>query len=447
MAKNADFLTSKKERSAYAGWFVGQNIIYFMVISYLAIFLTDVVMLAGGAVALLFLIARVWDAINDPILGALVDKTQPKKGKFKPWINAVTIVMPIATIFLFWNFNGTEGFNLAYAYISYIIWGMLYTISDVPIFALATTMTDHPQERVTIMSLGCLAAGLASIIIGLLAPQLISNLGYQTSIIILMVISLVIMLPLRFLVKERVVYQRSGIVTLKSMVSAVFKNKYLLIFYGSFIAITMTMTSMTIAPYFAKWNLGDIGLQTVIMGSLVPVMLLLPILTPWLVKKFGKRKIFIWGIGSSIIFSIVQFLVGYNNLGLFLLFNFLKSVGMFAPMLMMGIFTADCVEYGAYTNGERNEGITFSVQTFSTKLGSAISAALSLWIIGAFGYDGSAVAQTDSALEGIWITTSLIPIAGLIVAFILFTWKYDLTEDRVQQMIDGLATNRQISEN
>ncbi len=438
------FLTSRKERTSYGAWFVGQNIIYFMVLSYLAIFLTDEIGMVEGAVATLFLVARVWDAINDPMLGALVDKTKPKKGKFKPWINVVSIAMPIATIFVFWNFHGSDGFNTTYAYISYIVWGMLYTISDVPIFALATTMTDVPEERVSIMSIGRLAAGLAMMVIGILSPQLIANLGYSTSIIILMGFSLLIMLPLRIYVKERIIYKREEKTSFKEMIKTVTNNKYLLVFYASFIALTATLTSMTIAPYFAKWNLGDIGIQTTIMATLAVPMLLIPALTPKLVSLFGKRKIFIWGIGSAIVFSIIQYFVGYDNFGLFLLLNALKSLGMFMPMMMMGIFTADCVEYGHYTTGIRKEGITFSVQTFSTKLGGAISGSLALFVISAYGYKGTAAVQTAEALNGIWIATALIPIVGLVIAFIIFTLFYHLSEEDVAKMIHEMKDSKEI---
>ncbi|MCF7925057.1 MAG: glycoside-pentoside-hexuronide (GPH):cation symporter [Candidatus Izimaplasma sp.] len=386
-----------------------------MVITYLANFLTDEVGLAAGAVATLMLVARVWDAVNDPMLGSLVDASNPKKGKFKPWVDAVTIVMPIVTILAFWNFNGSDSFNLFYAYVSYIIWGMVYTVSDVPIFALATTMTDVPQERVSIISIGRLAAGLASIVIGIAGAQFISYLGYRTTIIILMSLSFIVMAPLRFFVKERVKAKRDYQVTLKSMFSAVFQNKYLLIFYASFIAINTTLTPMTLGPYFAKWNLGDIGLQSLIMETMAPVMIFLPLLTPWLVRTFGKRKVFIYGIGSSIIFSIIQYLSGYDSLTIFLIFNFLKFFGLLAPMVMMGIFTADIVEYGAYHSGKRQEGITFSIQTFSTKLGSGISAAISLWLIDLYGYVGDAPSQSAHTLEGIWMTSTVVPIIGLVM--------------------------------
>lgn len=440
------YLTSKKERLSYGGWFIGQNIIYMLVTSYLAIFLTDEVGIVEGVVATLFLVARIWDAVNDPMLGGIVDKVNPKKGKFKPWIDAVTIFIPLVTIALFWKFDQSGSFTIVYAYIAYIVWGMLYTISDVPIFALATTMTDIPDERVKIMSIGRLAAAIASISVGLVAPQFIANLGYTTTVIILMSISLIMMMPLRFFVKERILYKRSSMVTLKSMFHAIFSNKYLLVFYGGYLAITATLTSMTIAPYFAKWNLGDLATQTTIMATMALPMFLVPILTPWLVKTFGKRKLLIYGLGSSIILSVLQYFLGYENFILFLVINGLKSIGLFMPMLMMGIFSADCVEYGAYTTGERNEGVIFSVQTFSTKLGGAIASALSLFVIRAYGYSGIAVNQSDQALKGIWITISLIPTIGLVLAFLIFGLFYKLSERDVERMVNEMKEKQLIIE-
>lgn len=440
------YLTSKKERLSYGGWFIGQNIIYMLVTSYLAIFLTDEVGIVEGVVATLFLVARIWDAVNDPMLGGIVDKVNPKKGKFKPWIDAVTIFIPLVTIALFWKFDQSGSFTVVYAYIAYIVWGMLYTISDVPIFALATTMTDIPDERVKIMSIGRLAAAIASISVGLVAPQFIANLGYTTTVIILMSISLIMMMPLRFFVKERILYKRSSMVTLKSMFHAIFSNKYLLVFYGGYLAITATLTSMTIAPYFAKWNLGDLATQTTIMATMALPMFLVPILTPWLVKTFGKRKLLIYGLGSSIILSVLQYFLGYENFILFLVINGLKSIGLFMPMLMMGIFSADCVEYGAYTTGERNEGVIFSVQTFSTKLGGAIASALSLFVIRAYGYSGIAVNQSDQALKGIWITISLIPTIGLVLAFLIFGLFYKLSERDVERMVNEMKEKQLIIE-
>jgi len=432
---NKNFLTSRPERLSYAGYFVGQNIAFMFVLSFLTLFYTDVVGLSTGAVATLFLVARVWDAINDPILGAIVDRTTPKKGKFKPWISATIIAMPVATILVFWNIKGSGTVNLTYAYITYIIWGMIYTISDVPIFALATSMTDRVDERVTLISWGRLAAGLAGMIAAALGAPLVANMGFSTTIIVLMIIALLTMAPIHFLAKERVLHPQKDKVTLKSMINAVIKNKYLMIFYLSFIVIGGSNFAMTSGPYFAKWNLGNLELQGVLMITMIIPMLLLPMILPLLIRKFGKKKLYIYALSFGIIVAVIQFITGYDNLPLFLLLNVFKGAGAFLPMLMMGMFSADCAEYGAYITGKRNEGITFSIQTFSSKLSTAIAGSLGVALLGFFGYDGMAATQTEQALNGIWLQTTLFPIIGMFLGLIIFALFYKLDEKQVQNMI------------
>ncbi len=259
-------------------------------------------------------------------------------------------------------------------------------------------------------------------------------------------ISFIVMLPLRFFVKERIQYNRTQSYSLKEMVKTITTNKYLLIFYASFIAIGSTMTSITLAPFFAEWNLGDLELQTTIMATLALPLILIPILLPMLIKKFGKRKLFLYGMGSYAILSIAQYFAGYDNFGLFLLINALKSVGMLTPMMMMGMFTADCVEYGHYKTGERKEGITFSVQTFSTKLGGAVAGGIALFFIEAYGFvsGDNVLSQSQSALDGIWIPNTLIPAIGGIVAFIIFFFWYKLDEKEVKNMIDDMASKKSV---
>ncbi|MEM9424392.1 MAG: MFS transporter, partial [Spirochaetota bacterium] len=173
-----DFLTSRSERLSYGSFFLGQNIIFTVVTSYLMLFYTDVMGIAAISVATLFLIARVWDAVNDPILGSIVDKADLKKGKFLPWINSTVFLLPVVTIILFIDPKWGESGNLVYAYITYILWGMVYTVSDVPIFALATVLTDKGNERVALISIGRIFAGIASLVMAAITFPLIKKLGW-----------------------------------------------------------------------------------------------------------------------------------------------------------------------------------------------------------------------------------------------------------------------------
>lgn len=443
--KTKNYVTSLKERMAYGGFFIGQNIIIIFVISFLTIFYTDEVGLSTSAIATLFFIARIWDAVNDPILGGIVDRTTPRKGKFLPWIKAVSILMPIVTLLTFYKISGNGTINLVYVYISYILWGMVYTVSDVPIFALATTMTDNVNERVTIMSIGRFAAGIAALVASVIAAPMIAQMGFSSTALILMAIAFITMLPVRFFVKERFIHKRKEEVTLRSMFRAVSKNKYLIAFYSAFIILYSFGTNMAVGVFFAKYNLGNISLHGVISaGSMLP-MLIIPIFAPMLIRRIGKRKLFIISMCSGIIFSILQYLAGYENFGVFMILNILKSIGILSPMILMGMFSADCVEYGAYVTGVRNEGITFSVQTFSMKLGQAFSGTLGIFLLGKFGYIGNQVIQSQKTLEGIWLLTTLVPAIGLMLALIIFFFFYKLNESEVERMIGEMEERKVVT--
>lgn len=439
MEKANAYKTSRGERLSYSSYFVGQNIIFMFVLQFLTIFYTDVIGLSAAAVGTLFLVARMWDAINDPILGAIVDKVHFKKGKFKPWINGVIFLMPIATIALFFNVGNGGTTSLVYAYITYILWGMIYTISDVPIFALATVMTDNMDERVKIISGGRLAAGIASMIAAVVAAPLIETLGWTSTVIGLMVISLITMIPIRFKVRERIVFERKETTTLKDMFRSVFKNKYLLIFFTAYIVMGSMNTSQIAAGYFARYALGNFGLMGLLsLAGMLP-MLFIPILLPPLVRKFGKKKIYIGAATLAVVTSVAQYFIGYDSIGLLLLLNLIKGIGYITPPLMMGLFTTDCVEYGAFTTGVRNEGITFSVQTFSTKMGTALAAFIGTSFLTFYGYQPN-VQQTSRTLEGLWKMSTLYPALGLVIAIIIIGLFYKLKESDVQHMISEMKT-------
>lgn len=243
------------------------------------------------------------------------------------------------------------------------------------------------------------------------------------------------MLPLQFLCKERIKYKRSKNITFRKIFTFLFKNKKLLIYYIGFLAISSTNSLQTMAVYFANSNLGDKGLVTIIMGiTILPVVILAPML-PILIKKFGKKNITILCCIMTIVMCIVQYFAGYSNFNIFLAIAAVRVVFMQLPLLIYGMFTADCIEYGAYINGERTEAIAFSVQTLMTKLSGALCAALCLQLMGLFGYISKSSTQTPGALHGIWIIMSLVPIAGYLIMLIIMTFFYKLSEKEVTEMM------------
>ncbi|SDN50701.1 MFS transporter [Acetanaerobacterium elongatum] len=428
--------TSRFERLSYGGFFLGQNIIYVIQFQFLSYFYTEEVGLSLASTTLMLLIARIWDIINDPIVGAIVDKSHFKSGKYLPWLRFVTYTVPLTMVFVFFNLGASVdgGIKLAFAYITYILWGMLYTCSDSPLFSLGTVMSSKVYERDLLISYGRFAAALAAILSAVFM-SLKTQVGWTWTAAIYMIFSFLVMFPLQFTAKERVQYKRSEHIPFSKIFKYLLKNKYLLIYYVGYLAIGMVNTLQPIAPYFCNSNLGNEGMLTIVMGlSVIPVLLAAPLL-PMLISRFGKKNLTIYTSLGAIVLSIVQYFMGYGNFVLFLVITAIRVLCMQFPLLIYGMFTADCIEYGAYVTGERTEAIAFSVQTLVTKMGGTICNTICLQLLVFFGYVQQSPTQTPEALGGIWKILTLLPAAGFGVMIIIMLFFYKLSEEDVQKIM------------
>jgi glycoside/pentoside/hexuronide:cation symporter, GPH family len=397
-------------------------------------FFTEDVGIAPLAVGVLFLIARIWDAINDPIFGVIVDKCNLKGGKFKPWITMVIYVMPLVTVLLFVNINSTPAINLIYAYIVYILWDTVYTISDVPAFALATVMTDQQKERTKLISMARIGATVAQILTAVVAIPIKMAFGWLPTAILVAVVSLVTMIPLKLYSKERVHVKSTNTISLKELVSHLLHNKYLLIYFGSFILSQLTNT-MSLVNYFAIYNLQNEGLISVFFFLMFVPMFICALFMTSATEKFGKKKLVLAGILIFVVSSVAMYFVGYSNIILFIALAFLRSIGMALPMVLTALITTDCVEYGTWKTKKRATGITFSIQTFTTKLTTAVSGGVSGLLLSIIGFKPGQT-QTPETLNGIFFLYTLVPAIGFIVMFFIILFKYDLTEAKVNEIIE-----------
>lgn len=262
-----------------------------------------------------------------------------------------------------------------------------------------------------------------------------SGTGWTGAIGIYMAFSFVVMLPLQFTAKERVKYPRGEDLSILKIFKCLLNNKYLLIYYLGFFAISAVNTLQPIAPYFCNSNLGNETLLTIVMGlSVLPVLVAAPML-PSLIGRFGKKKLTVYSSAAAIVLSVIQYFMGYENFVLFLAFTALRVLCMQFPLLIYGMFTADCIEYGAYKNGQRTEAIAFSVQTLVTKLGGTVCNTICLQLLIWFGYVQQSPAQTGEALAGIWKILTLVPIAGFGVMIVIMLFFYKLDEGDVQKIM------------
>lgn len=451
------WMTTRTERADYGLYLLGQNVIYTLVSNFLSTYL-PMCGIDNKKSAPVLLVVKAWDAINDIVFGGIFDKVKFKKGKFMPWIRISLIFIPLATILMFSipSFGGQVAsrqitYKLFWFAIMYIFWDTAYTLCDVPIYGLITTMTNNLQERTAIMSNSKLYSGVGTIVAYVLGTVLVSQsvgLSYTFTAIICSLAALAVMVPISHRGKERnyLHEDKEQSFTFKEMLMYMARNKYLLIFYGAFIINGCLNTSVPLGM-FVSYYLFDNELFNLILGALAMIpTAIFAILMPKIIARIDKYTLFFWGSLLSVVMGLVIFLVGYENKILFLTLSVIKAIPASFPLFLVFMFTPDCAEYGQYKTGSDAKGITFAIQTFSAKFTSSISTSLGMWVVGVFGfisYSANSFAelkemgatQTPEVLRGLWLAYALIPVIGGILQMILLLF-YKLNDKDVQIMSD-----------
>ncbi|HHV10614.1 MAG TPA: hypothetical protein GXX75_10100 [Clostridiales bacterium] len=440
------YRTTKSERFSYWLYFLGQNIFYGLVAINMQTFYSDVGITAASVAIILF-ITKVWDAVNDPLLGIMIDKIRFKKGRFMPWLRISLPAITVSCILFFMlPGNGSPLLKVIWATVAYVAWDMSYTICDVPIFVLPTSMTDNIKERGQLLTMGRYFAMIGVIGSSIALPILQSRIGWFATALIFSAIAALTMLPLCFKGKERRVVRPEKEITMGQMVKYVAGNKYLLIFYLAMFISGLTNFSQYIGIYFARHNLGNQDMAGLIsLLSMVP-MLIIGALLPAITKRLDKFNLYIICQVAAAVLGVIRYFLGYSNITIFFALYVVQAVFTSAINILLFTFTPDCLEYGTYHTGERAEGIAASVQTFFSKLVGSISGPIAMLILAGFGFvSGENAVQPQSVSNGIWLCYSLLPALGIVLAVVLLQF-YKLRDKDVQIMArynDGEITKEE----
>lgn len=448
--KHPGYMTTFKERLSYWTYFIGQNIYYNITAAFISTYLAmQGVNLAK--VAIVLLIVKIWDAVNDPIFGFIFDKVKFKNGqKSLPWLRISTALIPIVTIILFSipSALGETG-KLVWFGVAYVLWDTVYTLTDIPAYAMLNTMTDNLPERNTLLSINRVFSGAGVLIYGVVLPILISeNVGMSASLAIatLSIFSALTMVPLSLNCKERNYKpeEEDENFSPRQMFSYLGKNKYLLTYYGGYCATDALKTSAAVTLFVSFYLFGN-SLYSIVLNllNMVPGVFA-AMLMPTILKKLDKFKTLFWCNIVNIILGLVIFFVGYENRALFLTLTCVRTIPMSIVGILAFMFTPDCAEYGQYKSGISAKGITFAIQTFSVKITAAISSSLALALLGCFHWisveaesfealKALNIQQSAGALEGLWIVYALVPVIGMIIST-FFYLGYKLNDKDVQIM-------------
>lgn len=417
---------TKKEFFSYGFAGLGQNIVYLFSSTFLMIFYTDIFKIKPATVGLLFLVARIWDACNDFIMGAIADNTRTRWGKLRPYLLFAPLPIAILTILTFSAPDFTYTLKVVYIYVTYILWGMAYTVGDIPYWGLQASMTRNSLERTKLITFTRLMTmiGTAIGIVGIpllldffSKGEIVDSRGYLITAIIVSVIGCGLFSLAFFNTKERIEPPKEK-TSLKENLKLLKTNIPLLIVALSSLLGFSRFMAQSAGTYVTKYNLQNEKLFALLGGVLMLSVIIAIVLTPLLLKYFSKRNLYILTSLFGALMYFVMFFVGYNNLILILIFLFLSSLSMGFFNVLFTAFIADSVDYLEWKTGKRAEGLCYAMQTFFFKLSAALTGFTMSLVLTYTGFVENDMNQAQIVYDGIYSLVSLIPGIGCLLSII-----------------------------
>lgn len=446
-----DQRVSPKEYVAYFSYGFGQCFSYGIIGSFILIYYTDIVGISSVVASTIFLIARLWDAVFDPLVSGFMDSRRPnKKGKFRKWMKIAPIFVAVSTIACFIDPDISMTGKIVFCAATYTLWGTCYAFSDIPFWSLSTVISRNRQARTDLVTTANLGVSAGIAMAGIIMPIMLAQFrmshtpsqSYLISVAILMLVGFIIMeLGYRF-TKERIsaTSEREKL-SARQVLEAVKANKYMfMILIIFFLKFFMEMVN-NMMIYFFTYNMSSAGLMTG-FGLIGTFSALTYLLIPVLTRRYRKINIVRTLLVAEIVFRVIFYFVGYSNTSLTFIFIGITwcLYNMSNPIL--SAMLAETVEYSEVKTGHRAEAVVFGGQTFASKLAIAIAGATTGLILAAMGYQANAT-QSSATLGGIFFIISLLPAVGALLKLLILT-KYDFTEDefkKCQEILTQRAAN------
>ncbi|WP_300970518.1 MFS transporter [Faecalibaculum rodentium] len=438
---------SRREYLGYFSYGFGQCFSYGLLGSFILFFYTDILGISALAASTIFLIARVWDAVNDPMVAGFMDTRRTKSGKFKGYLKFAPLFVVISTILCFFSPDLAIQWKVLYAAITYILWGTVYTVSDIPFWSVSAVITNDPQTRtslVTAANLGVFAGigmvgSLVPLLVGLFGQESLAD-GYFMAVILIMIAGYAFMMFGATTIRERVEPSAGEKVTMKDVFRNLLVNRHLFKMLAIFFLNLFMNIVNGIILYFFIYNMGNEGLMSIygLMGTFAALGFFL---IPNLTKKFRKKDLLAGIIVLDIVVRIVFFMTGYENVPMLLVMLMLTQLFHASLGPVMSSMIAETIEYSEVKTGRRCEAITFSGQTFMGKLSAAIAGSLTGLILIAIGYVPEAAVQSPGTLNGLFMVVSLLPVAGGLIRLVILRY-YTYTEEAYRKDLAVLAQRR-----
>lgn len=452
------------EKFAYGIGAVGKDMVYMLSASYILYYYQDIMGVSAIAMGIILLCARVFDAFNDPIMGVIVAKTKTRWGKFRPWLMIGTCSNAVILYLMFScppSLNG--GGLVAYAAVTYILWGVTYTMMDIPFWSMIPAFTEAGKEREGLSALARSCAGVGSAIISIVTVMAVSGLGhmfgsdadyervgysYLSLIVAILFVVFIVITCVTIKDKSNVEMQSA---TVGEMFKALVQNDQAMVVVGAIVMInTALYITQNLLIYFFKYDFspanweGNYTLFNTCGGGfqILAMMLLFPLLRKFMNTMQIFTTSFVMAMAGYVIILIIS-ASGSTNVYLLLIPAFLIMAAIGMLNVVITIFLANTVDYGQLKNGRRDESVIFSMQTFVVKLASGLSALVATIVLAVLNIkkdeEGVLTALDASQKLGLRSCMTLIPIAALIVGYIIYKKNYILTDEKIAEISEEIA--------
>ena len=453
---------------------IGRDAVYTLISMYLITYLTEVVGLSNlhlGIIGGLMVAFRIFDALNDPIMGTIVDNTKTKWGKFKPWILFGMLASGVFTILLFHNFNISGGWYIALFAICYLLWGMAYTTNDISYWSLMPAISKDQKVREGIGAIARICANVgmfAVVLLYTMGPDLFPGLSARNAYLIFAIILVLLMwafqsVTLLGVKEDRSELERQEHTSLKGMLHALIKNDQLMI-----TAISMALfmigycTTTSFGVYYFKYAYKDEGTYMLFAAVLGVAQLTALSIFPLFSKKFTRKQLY-FGSMVAVVSAYIVFFLSFEWLPLIVISGLVLFFAQAFIQLLMLLFLADAVEYGEWKLGKRNESVSFAVQPFINKLGGAIGTGvltvtliisgindISNTVAGMTPEDATQFINANTPDSAVWImkiAMMILPLLCILAGFIVYYKKFKIDEKMYAQIVSDLKVRNEGGEN
>ena len=454
-----------KQTAAYGLGAVGKDMVYALSASYVMYYYQDILGLSASFVGLILMIARVFDAVNDPFMGVIVAKTNSKWGRFRPWLFSGTVLNALVLILLFKAPNIAGRSLMIYFSVVYILWGMTYTMMDIPYWSMIPAVTDNSRDREHLSVVGRTCAGVGNALITVFTVMAVSKLGsgiertgFGRLAIIVSLLFIISETVCCWLIKEEHNEEKMETVSVREMFRSLFSNDQAMVTVITIILINSALyLTSNLVIYFFKYDIrGEAWQNSYTLFNMVGggsqilgMMLLYPLL-----RKFKKNEeifrlcLLMSMTGYALILLACMTGLSHNIIILCIcgLFVFVAN-GMLT--VLTTVFLSNTVDYGELKSGRREESVIFSMQTFVVKLASGLAVfitGIGLDLIGLVGNnstDTTGAAQTAGTIIGLRLLMTILPILGLAAAFQVFTGKFTLTDEKALEIAKELKARKE----